>query len=224
MRKVLGIGVLAMSWVAFVMPAAADDGWYVSGNVGGSSRVESSVSDTFTGGSVTGDVDFDGGYVLSGAIGHAWGPFRLEGELSYRENDLDQIDVKTLTIAGVLFTALGTANLGGDTSSFGFMANGYYDFDTGSNWVPFAMAGIGGASLNVDITSVAGVAVTYDESDTVLAYQGGAGIGYKFSPNTTANLQYRLFGTADPTYDDGVDKIDDENLSHNFLFGITHRF
>lgn len=223
-EKIAATGILAMSLVAYAMPANAANDWYVSGNLGVSSLQEASLTDTFTGGSITADVDFDTGYGLSGAIGHAWGPFRLEGELSYRKNDLDQIDVKTLTIAGVVFTALGTATLGGDTSSFGFMANGYYDFDTGGNWVPFVMAGIGGAKINLDVTSVGGVAVTYDESDTVFAYQAGAGLGYKFSPTTTANLQYRFFGTSDPTFDDGVDKIDSEYRSHNFWVGITQRF
>lgn len=223
-ERIAATGILAMSLVAYAMPATAANDWYVSGNLGVSSLQEASLTDTFAGGSITADVDFDTGYGLSGAIGHAWGPFRLEGELSYRKNDLDQIDVKTLTIAGVVFTALGTATLGGDTSSFGFMANGYYDFDTGGNWVPFVMAGIGGAKINLDVTSVGGVAVTYDESDTVFAYQAGAGLGYKFSPTTTANLQYRFFGTSDPTFDDGVDKLDSEYQSHNFWIGITQRF
>jgi opacity protein-like surface antigen len=207
---------------AFAIPAAAADGWYVSGNVGASALQEASITDTVTGGVGTGDADFDTGFGISGAIGHASGPFRLEGELSYRINDLDSLD--GLTVNGFLITALGALDLGGDVSSFGFMANGYYDFDAGDNWAPFVMAGIGGASMNLDVTSVAGVATTYDESDTVFAYQVGAGIGYKISPSSTVDLSYRFFGTGDPTFDDGTDKIEGEYQSHNIWAGINVQF
>lgn len=222
MKRILGFGLLAMFLMAYASSANAQ--WYVSGNAGVSSLKDASITDTFTGGNIIGEIDFDSGFGLSGAVGHSWGPFRLEGELSYRQNDLDQIDVQTLNIAGVVFTGLGTANLGGDTSSFGFMANGYYDFNPGGNWVPFVMAGLGGANLNIDITSVAGVAVTYDESDTVLAYQTGFGLGYKIPPDTMITLSYRFFGTSDPTFDDGTDKIESEYQSHNIWAGINVQF
>ncbi|MEE9316680.1 MAG: outer membrane beta-barrel protein [Rhodospirillales bacterium] len=222
MKRILGFGLLAMSLMAYA--SAANAQWYFSGNAGVTSLEDASVTDTFTGGNITGEVEFDNGFGLSGAVGHTWGPIRLEGELSYRQNDLDQIDVQTLNIAGVVFTGLGTASLGGDTSSFGFMANGYYDFNPGGNWVPFVMAGIGGANLNIDITSVAGAAVTYDESDTVLAYQVGAGLGYNIQPGTMVTLSYRFFGTSDPTFDDGVDKIESEYQSHNIWAGINVQF
>ncbi len=221
----VSIGAVAFGAVTTILtapPAHAE--WYVSGNAGAVILQDAALTDTFTGGSITGDVEFDTGYGVSGALGHAWGPFRLEGEISYRKNDLDQVDVTSLTVAGVIFTALGSASLGGDVSSLGFMANGYYDFDTGGPWVPFVGAGIGGARLNVDITSVAGVATIYDESDTVFAYQAGAGIGYKFTPKIMANLSYRFFGTIDPTFDDGVDKIEAEYRSHNIWAGLIVRF
>lgn len=228
-KKIFAVGLggaflIGASVSVFAIPATAADGWYVSGNAGVSSLRESSSKGTITGGSATGDVDFDTGFGLSGAIGHASGPFRLEGELSYRKNDLDQIDVKTVLAGTILFTGSAVLALEGDVSSFGFMANGFYDFDIGGNWAPFVMAGIGGAKINLDATSVGGTAVTYDESDTVFAYQAGAGIGYKFSPTTTANLQYRFFGTSDPTFDDGTVEIDGEYQSHNFWVGITQRF
>lgn len=222
MKKTLGIGVFALSLLAFGLPATAADGWYVSGSGGFSALQDASVKDTVTAGSGTGDAGFDNGFGLSGAIGHSWGAFRLEGELSYRENDLDDLD--GITVNGFLVTALGAVDLGGDVSSFGFMANGFYDFDTGSKWAPFLMAGIGGSKINLDVTSVAGTSTTYDESDTVFAYQAGAGLGYNFSPKTSVNAQYRFFGTSDPTFDDGTDNVDGEYLSHNFWVGLTHRF
>lgn len=223
-KRILGL-LSAAAFIGVAAGAQAADGWYASGNAGVTMLRDADFTDSFTvlGAGVTakGETDFDTGFGLSGAIGHAWGPFRLEGEISYRKNDLDKLTINSVAVAGVLITGLGTFDLGGDATALGFMANGYYDFDTDSNWVPFAMAGIGGARLNIDITSLAGAAVTYDESDTVFAYQVGAGIGYKISPTTTVNLSYRFFGTTDPTFDDGVDKIESEYQSHNILVGIT---
>ena len=221
----VAIGVVAFGAVTTILTAPpAHAQWYVSGNAGAVILQDAEVTDTFTGGSITGDIEFDTGYGVSAALGHAWGLFRLEGELSYRENDLDQIDVTSLTVAGVIFTGLGSVSLGGDVSSLGFMANGYRDFDTGGPWVPFVGAGIGGARLNLDITNVAGVATIYDESDTVFAYQVGAGIGYKLTPKVMATLSYRFFGTSDPTFDDGVEEIEAEYLSHNIWAGLIVRF
>lgn len=221
----VAIGTVAIGAVTAILTAPpAHAQWYVSGNVGGTALQDADVTDTFTGGLITGEVEFDTGYGVSGALGHAWGPFRLEGEISYRKNDLDKVNVATLSVGGVVFTALGSASLGGDISSLGFMANGFYDFDTGGPWVPFVGAGIGGARVNIDITSVAGIATVYDQSDTILAYQAAAGIGYKFTPKIMGTLSYRYFVTSDPTFNDGADEIETEYISHNLWAGLIIRF
>jgi len=218
--------VAAIALAMTASQAQAKNGWYVSGNVGSVILQNSDVLDTVAAGSATGNADFDTGYGLSGSIGHAWGLFRVEGELSYRKNDLSQLEATSITLAGIgTFTgSLGTVDLGGDISSLGFMVNAYRDFKTKGKWAPFVMAGIGGASINLDVTSIAGAATTYDESDLVFAYQAGAGIGYNFTPTVSANFQYRFFGTTDPTFDDGVDKIESEYQNHSFMVGITKRF
>ena len=221
----VAIAAIAFGAVTTILTAPpAHAQWYVSGNVGAAILQDADVTDTFAGGSITGDVEFDSGYGVSGALGHAWGPFRLEGEISYRKNDLDKVNVTSLTVAGVVFTALGSASLGGDISSLGFMANGFYDFDTGGPWVPFVGVGIGAARVNIDITSVAGIATVYDQSDTILAYQAAAGIGYKFTPKIMGTLSYRYFVTSDPTFNDGVDQIETEYRSHNIWAGLIVRF
>ena len=201
---------------------------YVSANAGGTILNDADTTDSFTvmGVGVTGkgDTEFDNGFGLTGAVGYSYGNFRVEAEFSYRKNDLDKLTINSVAVAGVLFTGLGTFDLDGDTTALGFMANGWYDVDTGTPWVPFLGAGLGVARLNIDIESIAGVAITYDESDTVFAYQAGAGIGYKFTPEIMATLSYRFFGTSDPTFDDGVDKIEAEYQSHNLWAGLIVRF
>ena len=205
--------------------AKAADGWYASGNIGFSSLTDSDVTDEVSGlGTGKGEASFDSGHLFTASIGKSFGAMRFEAEISYSESDLDDITVTQIQAGGLSLTGSATAALGGDISSLGFMANGFYDFDTKSNWVPFLTAGIGLAKLNLDVTSVAGVATTYDESDTVFAYQLGGGVGYKFTPKTSVDLQYRLIGTSDPTFDDGTDKVEAEALSHNFMIGVTHRF
>jgi opacity protein-like surface antigen len=221
MRKILGIGIFVLLLLVYAVPATAAGDWYVSGNVGVSSLQDADWTDTWSGGNASGDMDFDQGFGISGAIGHSWGAFRLEGELSYRKQDLNQVDVKTLSVAGLLFTGSAVFDIEGDQSSLGFMANGYYDFATNSNWAPFVMLGVGGSRQNFDLTSIGGTAVAFDESDTVFAYQAGVGIAYNISPSTAVNISYRFFGTADPTFDDGVDTFENEYKSHDFWVGVT---
>jgi OOP family OmpA-OmpF porin len=104
------------------------------------------------------------------------------------------------------------------------MANGWYDVDTGSQWVPFVGGGIGAALVNLDVQSIAGVATPFDETDTVFAYQFGAGLGYKVTPNAIVNVSYRLFGTTDPEFSDGVDTVEAEYLNHSFMVGVVVQF
>ncbi len=209
--------------LAFVPSAKAQ--WYASVNAGVTLVDDADVTDTASIGSITGEVGFDTGFGLSGAVGYSWGGLRLEGEISYRKNDLEDLRVDSLTLGGTTFSgALGTFALEGDTTALGGMANGWYDFDTGTRWVPFLGAGLGVARLNIEIESIAGGAIIYDESDTVFAYQAGAGVGYKVTRTTTVSLSYRFFGTADPEFDDGFDKVDAEYSSHNIMVGIVGRF
>ena len=69
-----------------------------------------------------------------------------------------------------------------------------------------------------------GIFGTYDESDTVFAYQVGAGVAYNFAPQTAVNAQYRFMGTTDPEFSDDTVAIDMEYQSHNFWVGLTQRF
>ena len=185
---------------------------------------EADFTDNFSNATALGDSDFSSGYSLAAAVGRSWENFRLEGEISYRKNDLDSLTIDSLGAAGLLIPIAATFDLDGEMSSLGFMANGYYDFNTDGKLAPFVMAGIGGANINLDVTRRSGVDVTYDESDMVLAYQAGAGFGYKIGFGTVFNAQYRFFGTLEPTFDDGVDEVESEYLSHNFWIGITQRF
>lgn len=220
------IGGMAFAvFVSASLAPSAQAQWYVSGNAGANFVNDADITDTVTGGSLTGETSFDTGFALSGAIGRAFGNFRIEGEISYRQNDLDELQVDSVVLAGTTLSGVtGTFPLEGDVSSLGFMANGWYDVPTGGNWVPFVGAGLGFARLSIDIESVGGIATTFDETETVFAYQAAAGIGYKVAPGTTVTLSYRLFGTSDPDFESGTETIESEYLSHSILAGFIHRF
>ncbi|HCS69072.1 MAG TPA: hypothetical protein DIW51_03795 [Rhodospirillaceae bacterium] len=204
-------------------PAYADS-WYVAGNVGLTSLSDSATTDTFAGGNVSTDIEYDSGIGLSGAIGRSFGAFRVEGEVSYRNNSSDQATDITGSLAGNLFTAAGPLAIDADMSSLGFLANAYYDFKNDSQWTPFLMGGLGIARLNFDVKSVGGASVNYDETDTVVAYQVGMGVGYQVTPETSVTASYRYFATSDASFNDSVDKVDAEYGTHNFWIGVVHQF
>ncbi len=205
-------------------PVAAADSWYVSGNVGATFASDVSTTDTFAAGSVSADGEFDPGFGLSAALGYSFGDFRIEAELSYRENDVDQFDNISGNLTGNLFTVAGPVSTEAENTALGFMANGHYDFRNDSDWTPFVTAGVGAARVGLDVKSIGGIGVTYDENDTVLAYQVGAGVAYQIAAGTDLTMSYRFFATADPTFDDGTDKVDWEYQAHNIWVGIDHRF
>jgi opacity protein-like surface antigen len=222
-KAVLTVAALVLIGGAMFSPQASAQ-FYVSGSAGGVFVMDSNVtaSAPAVGGMLDADYSFDPGYGVSGAVGYDFGQFRLEGELSYREADLDSVTVNTVTGPGVTLTGLGTFPASGSGSIFGFMANGWYDFDTGTPWVPYLGGGIGGAMVGFDVAGL-------DETDTVFAYQVGGGIGYEINSNVTVSLGYRLLGTTSPTFEGpvaGFGNVEAEAdvLTHNVELGLRVTF
>ncbi len=202
--------------------------WYISGNVGGAVLVDSDATDSSGASSTTSEIRFDAGYAAAGAVGYTfqapWGAFRLEEEISYRSNNLDTVNISSTTGGSLIFSSLGTFALGGKVSTLGFMTNGWFDFNTGSKWVPFIGGGVGGANIDLDITSVGGTATIFNQSDTVLAVQLGTGIGYRVNAKSTLSLAYRIFGTMDPKFRNGAETIEGEYMNHSIMAGVAIKF
>ena len=110
-----------------------------------------------------------------------------------------------------------------------FMANVDYDFDTGSRWVPYVGGGLGVATISVDTETDTGTSLV-DDSDTVFAYQVGAGIGYEFpleeGRSITVSLDWRYFGTQAPTFKGDVSGDDFEATinGHDIGIGLIYGF
>lgn len=137
-----------------------------------------------------------GGVVVGYAAPHG---LRPELELAYRRNDFN-----SLSANGVSVPASGNEN------AFTGMLNLWYDFNTGSNSRihPYIGGGVGVAHINID--SLAAYenyfgqtysAQLINDSNTVFAYQGGAGVGFDVTPGFTISLDYRYFDTNRGNYD-----------------------
>ncbi|GGD06134.1 outer membrane beta-barrel protein [Pyruvatibacter mobilis] len=155
--------------------AQAEDGnWYVSAG-GGANWIGDQSSNGVT-------ADYDAGYTVLGAVGYDFGDsetgsFRVEGEISWTKNDVDQV-----TINGV------NANIGGDTEQWGFMMNALYDFMPGSTFRPYIGAGLGVVDGETELNRAG---VTVSGNSTEFAYRGLVGVGIGLGENTTLDLGYR---------------------------------
>ena len=59
---------------------------------------------------------------------------------------------------------------------------------------------------------------------TVFSYQGGVGLHFDYTENTSLGLGYRFFGSSDAEFDDGTGKVEAEYSSHIISVGLVHRF
>ena len=64
---------------------------------------------------------------------------------------------------------------------------------------------------------------------TVFSYfenmpQGGLGLSYDYTENTSLGLGYQFFGKSEVEFDDGIDKVEVEYSSLIISVGLVHRF
>ena len=219
---------IAAALIAGVTPAAsvadAAEGWYVSGRAGGSLVSDASLDDP-TGilAALNTEVEFDPGFSVAGSVGYGFDiGVRVEAEVNFAKNDLDEISVDG-TVFGVTVTA--AAPMEGDVTTTAFMANAFYDLDTGGPWKPYAGGGIGLAIVSVNDAEILGIPVV-DDDDTVFAWQVGGGVGYEITPAWILSLDYRFFATADPDFIDltGLVPFSMEYDSHRIGVGVRYTF
>ena len=142
------------------------------------------------------------GVGLNGHAGAAFGEIRAEGEITYNA-------------VGGYFTD--------DVNALAFMANGYYDFDTGSRWKPYVGAGIGVSRAHLREKGFsAGNQVEGD--DTVFAFQAMAGVGFEIIPSTTIFAGYKYFGTSEISVTDANGTARENINFHSIEFGFRYAF
>lgn len=196
-------------------PSQAQGPWYgsVSGNA-----VWVDDADWSSNAGPTGNFEFDTGWGVNGALGYSLSGgmqgLRIEGEVGYRSNDIDTVNVNNFgVIPG------GT----GDVDVWTGLINGYYDIDLGSNFMPYIGGGLGIAHVDGEVT-VPGPNGRISDSETVFAYQLSAGVGYALSPSTTLFAGYRYLATEDPEFSNGATTVTSEYHSHNAQAGVRFSF
>ncbi len=170
------------------------------------------------------DWDLDFGFSAGGSAGYDFGDFRTEAEFSFQsanfrhgeEIDNDKDDQKaddSLTVMA-------------------FLANGFFDLDTGTPFVPYI--GIGAGAVNLAVALADGDAdPTFEGSGWGFAYQANVGVAYEIIDAVALTLGYKFFGTLETQVTDaGDDDDDDDNdpyvkptlMSHRLELGVRFRF
>ncbi|WP_319525710.1 outer membrane beta-barrel protein [uncultured Desulfosarcina sp.] len=146
--------------------------------------------------------EMDSGYAISGFVGYDFGYFRVEGEVAYRENDIDKI-----TILG--FDTVSS----GDVTAASFILNGYLDVQNRTPFTPYIGAGIGCNYFEYNGTAIyhSLTTIKYDDSETVLAYQLSAGITWDVTKALALDLSYKYL------------KSDDIEVSGTSNWGVTEK-
>ncbi|GAA0656822.1 outer membrane protein OmpA-like peptidoglycan-associated protein/opacity protein-like surface antigen [Sphingomonas insulae] len=221
--------VLALASTALATPALArDKSWYV-GIEGGAMIVEDIDYDIGATNNAA-SVDHDYGYDVDGVIGYDFGGFRVETEVGYKSATVDGYS-STLTTpryntaGAIVATPAGTYDYaGGKTSALSFMLNGLLDFGDDDGIQGFVGGGVGVARVkaNYGLTTRGNFV---DDSDTVFAWQGLAGVRAPLTDHIDATLKYRFFNA------DNVKLVDVTNRtfegrfrSHSILGGVTYNF
>ena len=189
MKLQLLTAVAATALMAMPSLASADDqGWYVRGNVGYGTMTEMDLSGGLNG-AVQGEGNVAGSLGLGYAFGNNW---RLELDAAQLWNDLGSVDQIPNSYAKM---RTNTA-----------MLNAIYDFSDMGSWTPYVGAGIGfGQSklnaaahnsaghylLNTNTPACFTDTCKVNDTDTGLAWQLIAGLGYDISERLVWDTQYR---------------------------------
>jgi outer membrane protein OmpA-like peptidoglycan-associated protein len=181
--------------------AQATEGWYGRADVGWS---------------FDGTIDIDGAAV-EGTLEHDWtehlglgyafqNGFRLEGELGHRFNQQE-------------FS--GFPLVDGDVHAWSAMANLFYDFNRGGGLEPYLGVGVGAARINS--TTDSGLS-TVDGEDTVIAYQGLAGVAVGLTEQLDLDIGYRYFVADGVELDEGT-IVSEADYEHQALtVGLRYQF
>lgn len=206
MKNFMSLCVALLVFLASAPLAQAAATPYVSASAGVAFLSDSDMEE----GGVTAEeaIEYKTGFAVNGALGLDGGMYRLEGAIGYQVNEWDK-----------LYGIEIPDDIDAEVSILSFMANGYLDIEMPTAMVtPYLMAGAGVAHVDFDVPDIPEL-----ESDTVFAYQFGAGIGFEATPNVIFDVGYRYFATPDVSPVDG-DDIDISIASHNLMAGVRVGF
>lgn len=139
-------------------------------------------------------VSFETGYDLGAAIGYRTGPWRAEAQYTYMRSSVDKVGA----FGGQPPQGFAGGSVSGRSVVHAVMANGYYDFNTFSDFFsPFVGLGLGYARVN-GRSGTAPIGINLH--DNVFAYQATGGVSYNVDNSFTVDILYRYFATAKPNF------------------------
>ncbi len=222
MMKAAGLIVGVTLLLNFANVAQA--GVYVGINGGVTSGADSDISLTVTLEDLPepivgeGETSWDNGFWASAVVGYGVEsiPVRMEGEVFYQSDDADESSAFGIT-----------GEIVDERSSYGVLANLYFDFENNTIFTPFIGAGLGAALVDIEV-------LTDDFSSLdslVFAWHVGGGIALELSESLFIDVKYRYFMTEDITdtvannFDTGDFLSQEiENSMHSILAGIRVEF
>ncbi|WP_294445193.1 outer membrane beta-barrel protein, partial [uncultured Sphingomonas sp.] len=218
--------VLALASTALASPALArDNAWYVGAEFGGMivEDITYDISTPTTTG--TGTVNSDYGYDADGIVGYDFGGFRLEAEVAYKSADLDSYASSLPTPFNNGIAAPNTFDLaGGRTTALSFMVNGLLDFGDDDGIQGFIGGGAGVARVKARV-ALNQRGSFLNDSDTVFAWQGIAGVRAPLTDNVDVSLKYRFFNADNVKLVDVLNRgFEGRFRSHSILGGLTYNF
>ncbi len=179
---------LALAGVAHAQ-TTIDPQWYVRGDVGGAYQDEINSSSK---------VKAKSGWTVDAAVGRQIDShFRAEGELIYSDDKAKVGAGRVKVLAG--------------------LANGYYDFDTGTKLKPYIGAGVGIGQVKLDGGAV-------HDDDTGFAYQLLTGVAYPINDRLSAQVGYRYLGVNDVKIGSRVDAVRGDYHDQAVTLGLTYKF
>ncbi len=206
-KLILAIFVLVVMAVPAISSAAPPRvGPYVSGFIGMTIPADADA------GFFNEEIEFDPGLNVGGTAGMDFGAVRVEGEISYKEADVD-----TITDRGTGQTFRG---IEGGLEATAFMVNLFVDLHSPGPITPYFGGGVGFAALHQsEIYDDFGTFYVADD-EMVFAYQAGAGLEVALNRQVSLDLGYRYFRTSEATFAD----TEMEFESHNATVGLRLKF
>jgi len=217
MRKVFRFLIIASLFIFCVTGSAGAEGFYMGFLGGGSFLSDAKASDPAGSSNFSFDGGFDGSVTLGYDLGTEYpkiGTGRVECELNTASNDIDEVEFIGSTSAG-----------SGKVERTSVMLNTIGEYKTQKGIIIYALLGLGWAEVSLDNVSVLGSLYVDDTDSTLLAYQAGLGLGWKFSPHLFFDISYRYYGTTDPEFTSQAgDSLEYEYNSHRLLAGVRVHF
>jgi opacity protein-like surface antigen len=197
-----------LAWTSVQASPGIQQGGYLSGSAGIAMPEDGDITKA----EILGDkltVEYDDSWAFTGALGYDFGFFRMEGEFGYQGNDVEAMVWHNVNV-----------NPEGEMTAMTGLANGYIDFENGTNITPFLTGGAGITMLELQDYQFPGDEKKLDIDENKFAYQFGAGIDFKVSNQISLDAKYRYFA---------VDEIENEYAkvefaSHNVMLGARLNF